>query len=48
MAGVQHQRRHHHRNFTFDVNGTRYEVNNVTITQPASPVTGTKAASAYR
>ena len=35
-------------NFTFDVNGTRYEVDDVTITQPASPVTGTKAASAYR
>lgn len=34
--------------FTFDVNGTRYEVENVTITQPASPATGTKAAAAYR
>ena len=32
--------------FTFDVNGTRYEVDNVTFTQPASPVTGTKAAAA--
>ncbi|VXC27462.1 conserved exported hypothetical protein [Microbacterium sp. 8M] len=34
--------------FTFDVDGTHYEVDNVSITQPASEATGTKAAAAYR
>lgn len=34
--------------FTFDANGTHYEVDNVSITQPASEATGTKAAAAYR
>lgn len=35
-------------NFTFDANRTHYEVDNVSITQPASEATGTKAAAAYR
>jgi hypothetical protein len=34
--------------FTFDVNGTHYEVDHVSITEPASATTGTKAAAAYR
>ena len=34
-------------NFTFSVNGSSYEINNVTITQPATNNTGTEAAAAY-
>jgi hypothetical protein len=34
--------------FAFDINGAHYEVDNVTISQPATSNTGTEAAAAYR
>ena len=34
--------------FTFDVNGIHYDVENVSITQPASEARGTEAATSYR